>query len=215
MSVFSRLFGRRTAGAGKLSRAAGERVYIVDAARMVDPRQRNGSGQASPRDNFAVLRTLSRFANREAVEIQAVFSGRALREAAEGQTFKGVRAFYAGNEAEIQEKIIGLVRRQVSRRDVVLLTDNAGLEKAASNSGAVCMRLSTFRKGLDEREERDRGGHGDRGRENRARENQAGPVQNNGERAGEPPRPDEPEKKTEEQGKSKEGPTVLDLIDPV
>ena len=228
MSFLSQLFGKRTGGRKTLNRPAEERVYVVDATGMVDPRQRNGGGQASPRDHFAILRMLAQFAGREGIEIQAVFTGRPLREAGEGQEFKGVRVFYAETGARAQARMKELICKLAVRKDVVLLTANAALEREAGDLGAVCMRLSTLRKSFDERDDRDRdrgdqgnrGEHGDRNHGNRNRGNR-----NRDDRERERqhwlnknrnPAPETPKESAEEtEPREKENPTVLDLIDPI
>jgi len=236
MSFLSQLFGKRAGGRKILTRPAEERVYVVDATGMVNPRQRNGGGQASPRDHFAILRMLAQFAGREEIKIQAVFTGRPLREVGEGQEFKGVRVFYAENGAGALARMKDLIRKLVVRKDVVLLTADAALEREAGDMGAVCMRLSTLRKSFDEHDNRDRGDqgnrgeHGDhdrgnrergnrdrdgrergnRGRDDRERNHQHRPN-NNRNPASEMPQ----ESAVEAEPKGKENPTVLDLIDPV
>ena len=231
MSFLSQLFGRRAGRRKQTTRPAAERVYVVDATGMVDPRQRIVGGQASPRDHFAILRMLAQFAGREEIAIQAVFTGRPLREAGEGREFKGVRVFYAENTASAQARIKELVRELAARQDVVLLTADAALEREAGELGAVCMRLSTLRKSFDERDDRDRerggdgerGEHGDRdqwhrdrgarGRGNRDRgdwDRQHRPNNNRN------PASEIPAKPVEEmEPREKENPTVLDLIDPI
>lgn len=241
MSFLSQLFGKRTGGRKMLTRPAEERVYVVDATGMVDPRQRNGGGQASPRDHFAILRMLAQFAGREGIEIQAVFTGRPLREAGEGQEFKGVRVFYAENGASAQARMKDLIRKLAVRKDVVLLTADAALEREAGDLGAVCMRLSTLRKSFDERDDRDRdrgdrgdqgnrGEHGDRDQWNRDRGNRDRGNRDRGNRDRDDrererqhwpnnnrnPASETPEEPAEEADpREKENPTVNDLIDPV
>jgi hypothetical protein len=225
MSFLSQLFGRRAGGRKPRTRPAEERVYVVDATGMVDPRQRNGGGQASPRDHFAILRMLAQFAGREEIEIQAVFTGRPLREAGEGREFKGVRAFYAENSASARAKIKDLIRKLAVRKDVVLLTADAALEQEAGELGAVCMRLSTLRKGLDEHDDRDRdhSEQGDRDRGNRDRGNRDRGNRDRGDRNRQHrfnnnrnPVPETPEEHAEEaEPREKENPSVLDLIDPI
>ncbi|MFA5043496.1 MAG: NYN domain-containing protein [Kiritimatiellia bacterium] len=223
MSFLSKLFGKRNT----LTRPAEDRVYVVDATGMVDPRQRNGGGQASPRDHFAILRMLSQFAEREGVAIQAVFTGRPLREAGEGQEFKGVRVFYAETTASAQARMKELIRKLAGRKDVVLLTADAALEREAVELGAVCMRLSTLRKSFDERDDRERGDqgnrgeHGDRDRGNRERGNRDRGNRDRGDRDRQQrpnnnrnPAPETPEEPAEEAG-PRENPSVNDLIDPV
>jgi len=221
MSFLSQLFGKRAGGRKTLTRPAEERVYVVDATGMVNPRQRNGGGQASPRDHFAILRMLAQFAGREEIKIQAVFTGRPLREVGEGQEFKGVRVFYAENGAGALARMKDLIRKLAIRKDVVLLTADTALEREAGELGAVCMRLSTLRKSFDERDDRDRGRgnrgdrgeHDDRERGNRERGNRERQRRPNNNRN---PASQTPEGPTEEaESREKENPTVLDLIDPI
>ena len=231
MSFLSQLFGKCAGGRKTLTRPAEKRVYVVDATGMVDPRQRNGGGQASPRDHFAVLRMLAQFVGREEIEIQAVFTGRPLREAGEGQEFKGVRVFYAENSASAQARIKELIRKLAVHKDVVLLTADAALEREAGELGAVCMRLSTLRKSFEERDDRDRdrgdrgdrGDHGDRDRGNRERGDRDRGNRDRGDRDRQRrpnnnrnPASETPEEPAEEtEPREKENPTVLDLIDPI
>jgi predicted RNA-binding protein with PIN domain len=231
MSFFSKLFGKCAGVRKTLTRPAEDRVYVVDATGMVDPRQRNGGGQASPRDHFAILRMLAQFAGREEIEIQAVFTGRPLREAGEGQEFKGVRVFYAENSASAQARMKELVRKLAVHKDVVLLTADTALEREAGELGAVCMRLSTLRKSFDERDDRDRdrgdqgnrGEHGDRDRGNRDRGNRDHGNRDRGDRDRQhrpdnnhKPASETPEEPAEEaEPREKSDPTVLDLIDPI
>lgn len=221
MSFLSRLFGKLAGGRATLTRPAEERVYIVDATGMVDQRQRNGGGQASPRDHFAILRMLAQFAAREAIEIQAVFTGRPLREAGEGQEFKGVRVFYAENCASAQAKMKELIRKLAARKDVVLMTADAALERSAVELGAVCMRLSTLRKGFEEHDDRDRGDRGDHGDRDRGNRDRGNRDRGDRERQHRPnsnrnPAPEAAEEPAiENEPKEKDNPTVLDLIDPV
>lgn len=207
MSFFSQLFGKRAGGRKVKSRPAGERVYLVEATGLVDSRQRNGGGQASPRDNFAVLRVLAQFAGREAIEIQAVFTGRALREAGEGEQFRGVRVFYAENGAAARTKLKALIQQLARRKDVVLLSADPALEREAVELGASCMRHSTLRKSFEERDERDR----DRGERPRAPSFRSDEI-----KAPQPQAPEQKEKPdVEDAPRGPENPKVLDLIDPV
>ena len=233
MSFFRKLFGRRAGRRNTLTRPAEERVYVVDATGMVDPRQRSGGGgQGSPRDHFAILRMLAQFAGREGIDIQAVFTGRPLREAGEGQEFKGVRVFYAENGASTQAKMKELIRKLAGRKDVVLLTADTTLEREAGELGAVCMRLSTLRKSFDERDDRDRGDqgnrgeHGDRGNRDRGNRDYGNRDRGNRDRGdrdrqhrpnnnSNPPSETQGESAEETEPREKENPSVLDLIDPV
>ncbi len=227
MNLFSRWFGKK---AGSDAPRGRNRIGVVDASGMVDARQRTG-GAVSPREHFAILRMLAQFAEREGVELQAVFTGRPLREAGEGQTFKGVRVFYAESAAQAQARIREMVRASLPKREVLVFTADSALEQAARDLGAACMRLSTLRKSIDERTDSgDRPERGERDRGNRDRNDRARGPRDRGPRQPQPPssapsappappvpaepgsqgRPDEPAKPS-----AVENPTVLDLIDPV
>lgn len=155
MSLFSRLFARGAAAQRSADRPSSQRLYLIDASGMLDYRQRNGNSQPNPRDNFAVLRNLSQFASREGVELTAVFVGRPLREAGEGSFFRGVRVHYTDNAAALKRRMLDLVRENGRKKSVLMLTADTRIEAEALALGAECMRLTTFKKALDEREPRE------------------------------------------------------------
>lgn len=154
MSMFSWLFGGRPAA----GRPASARIYVVDATGLVEGRLRNSNGQANPRDNFQVLRNLAQFASREALDMVAVFCGRPLREASEGGRFKDIRVHYADQPETQRQKILTIVREFRSRKDVLVLVDDVVTEREAAKLGAAGMRLSTLRKAMEERDDREREG---------------------------------------------------------
>lgn len=146
------------------------RLYIIDGAQLV------GSGSAverlSPRDQVHVLQQLSRFAEKESIDIQVAFEGRSLREVAHGGEYGGVKVFFADKQAALQDMILDLVRSGARRQKVVLVTNNRQLEEKAARTGAQTLRPSTLRKAMEngggergDRGERggDRGDRGDRG----------------------------------------------------
>ena len=102
MSFFSRLFGKRALGLQ--ARRAQERIYVADATGLADPRARIVGGQGSPRDNFAILRMLAQFAGREEIALQAVFTGRPLREAGEGGRVREDRGERKGRGGEKEKE---------------------------------------------------------------------------------------------------------------
>ncbi len=167
-----------------------DRVYLVDASSLVDPRSRNGGGQASPREHFGVLRLLAQFAAREGLDLQAVFAGRPLREAGEGESFKGVRVTYAEQADDARARIKALIRRY-ARREVVLVTNDKELEQDAAQLGAMTLRGTTLKKSLDEHEDRLERGEPDRGERNGPE--RGGRGRWNRERGGRPPRGPRPE----------------------
>ena len=131
--------------------------------------------------------------------MKAVFVGRPLREAGEGESFKGVTVYYAENEKALLQKITELARR--CRSDgVVVVTNDQQIERQAMKMNAQCMRLTTLRKGME--------GNFDHDRDRPPRQNQ-------------PQRrvPPEPEQSDAEENTpandEKQEKNVLDLIDPV
>ena len=137
------------------------RLYVIDGAQMV------GSGSAverlSPRDQVHVLQQLSRFAEKESIDIQVAFEGRSLREVAHGGEYGGVKVFFADKQAALQDMILDLVRSGARRQKVVLVTNNRQLEEKAARTGAQTLRPSTLRKAMENGGGGDRGDRGDRG----------------------------------------------------
>lgn len=231
MSFFSFLgLGRRAAS--PLSRSPAQRVYIVDATGLLENRLRNGSGQASPRDHFFVLKNLAQFAGREHISLVAVFVGRPLREAGEGEQYKGVTAHYAEDTAAQSAKLLQLVRGALRSRDVILITGDTDLEREAMALKAACMRPSTLRKAMDEREDR-----GERDNDRPPRHQRSRPPMDRRQDFARQERQPEPERRPESERQPDEAPRpaandntpsapapaegdkpepgVLDLIDPV
>lgn len=160
-------------GASESVRAA-DRVYVVDAEKLADSRE----GRTGPVERFRAIQQLSRFSEREKVEIVAVVGGRPLREVAHGESFNGVKVFYVEEGqslADRMEKCLGEVRRKP-----VVITNDKQLETRMNERGISTLRVSTLRKAFEggegggERGERgERGGdRGDRGgRDRRPRRN--------------------------------------------
>lgn len=156
MNIFSRiLFGSRTARKS-LSHPPADRLYIVDATGLVNPRYRTGNGQASPRDHALILRDLIQFASSENIQMAAVFTGRPLREASEGSTQRGITVHYTDTCDNQKKRIQSLVRHNRRKKDIVVLTSDKQVELEARALGAACMRLSTLKKVLEGGSERNR-----------------------------------------------------------
>ena len=147
MSFLRSLFGCRSSRPS--SRTA--RRIVVDATSFVAAENRDRGGQPNPRDHFNVLRFLADFAAREQLDITAVFTGRPLREAPDGKPYKNITAYYAENVGAMEERILGLVR-QFGPRETLVVGMSPGLEQKAMGLGAMCMRTSTVRKALEEKE---------------------------------------------------------------
>lgn len=153
MSLISRFFGccpRRRGSVGA------RQVFIVDANGFIDKRYREANGQPSPRDNFYVLKNLAYFVQREGIEMMAVFIGRPLREARDGESFKGVTVYYAENEKALLQKIRELARKCLTKSEVVVITNDPQIEREAMKLNARCMRLTTLRKGMEGNFDHDR-----------------------------------------------------------
>lgn len=140
-----------------LSRPPTQRIYIVDGSGLADSRSRNGGSYPSPRDHYQALRALAQFAAQERIALIAVFIGRPLREAGEGEDYKGVKVHYAEHAEAQADKMLQLIRAELRTRDAVLIADDSDLERKAAALNAACMRLSTLRKALSDRDD-----HGDR-----------------------------------------------------
>lgn len=153
MSLLRRFFGCCFRRDGRITP---KQVFIVDANGFIDKRYREANGQPSPRDNFYVLKNIAYFAQREEVEMLAVFIGRPLREAGEGNAFKGTTVYYAENEKALAQKISELARKRLANSEVIIMTSNPQIEREAMRMGARCMRLATLRKGIEGNFDHDR-----------------------------------------------------------
>lgn len=149
MSFLRRLFGLPCSSTSSKA----PRHIVVDATSFVMPdnKGRSNNFQPNPRDHFNVLRFLADFAEREQLEITAVFTGRPLREAPDGKPFKNVIAYYAEKPEAMEDRILGLVKR-FGPSETMVVTMSSTLEKKAMSLGATCMRTSTLRKTFEEKE---------------------------------------------------------------
>lgn len=193
MSLLRRFFGRCHSPGG---RAGAKQVFIVDANGFIDKRYREANGLPSPRDNFYVLKNLAYFVQREGIEIMAVFVGRPLREAGEGESFKGVTVYYAENEKALSRKIMESARKRLANRTVVVITNDQQIEREVIKLNAQCMRLTTLKKGME--------GNFDHDRQPRQSQRRA-PVETE--------QPDADDSAPENDEKPVKN--VLDLIDPI
>lgn len=200
MTLLRRIFGGRSGSRGA---GSSKQMFIVDATGFIEKRFREPNGQASPRDNYAVLRNISQFVHREGLSMAAVFVGRPLREAGEGDSFKGVDVHYAADEKTLLRKILELARAVGSSTEAVVVTDDRHIEREAAKIRATCMRVSTFRKGME--------GNGDHERPPRQFQRRGAPQPE----AGQPPSPPPAVENAPAEEKEKAGKNVLDLIDPV
>lgn len=129
-------------------------------------------GQAAPRQQLQILRALSRLEQREKVNVTAVIAGKPLNKAPHNKTFDHVRVRYVKTNDEIGRELVKSLKQVGSNG--VLVTENVDLEKKVIRSGADTLRISTFRKLLDDGGDQNNGGNRDRnngGRNNGGRNN--------------------------------------------
>jgi len=134
MGLFSML-------AGLFSGSSAHTVCVVDGDRMA------GGERVGPGERFQALNRLSRFASREELEVKVVFSGRPLREAADGESYNGVQVFYAENTEEVTSRIRKLLSS--AGRKGVLMTSDRVIEDEMKDRGYATMRLWTLRKAME------------------------------------------------------------------
>lgn len=140
-------------------------VFVVDAEKLADSRE----GRTGPMERFRAIQNLSRFAEREKLEIIAVTGGRPLREVANGDSYNGVRVFYVEENSTMADQLEKTLSRARGRNPVVVTNDKQ-LETNLQKRGIATLRVSTLRKAFEggegggERGERgDRGDRGERG----------------------------------------------------
>lgn len=145
---------------GKIAAALGGgsagKVCVVDGDRLA------GGDRVGPGERFSALSKLARFAGREELKASIVFSGRALREAADGDNYDGVDVYFGETAEDARNRMTKLARS--SGKAVVVTSDNA-LEQDLIGQGISTMRLSTLRKAMENSSEdssRGGGGGGDR-----------------------------------------------------
>ena len=212
MSILHRFFKKDTAAHDT---AGTNQFCIVDASGFIDKRFREANGQPSPRDNFNILKSLAFFSQREEIKISAVFIGRPLREAGEGDTFKNVTVYYAEDENSLARKTMQLARSGSSRKEIIVVTDNRHIEQDAAKQGAQCMRLATLKKGMEggfdhDRQPQQRQMHRRPPSESEMREPREPREQREPQQQAQQPAAEQAPEENEKANKN-----VLDLIDPI
>lgn len=119
-------------------------VLVIDAVSLNE--SLGMKGKVPPRNQLQTLRRLSRFAQREKIEVVAVLTGNPLNKAPAGKKFEGVLVLYSKSpdkHAKFLAKTAG-----AKGAGAVLVSGNAATEKVAGGSIRK-MRVSTFRKAFD------------------------------------------------------------------
>ena len=119
-------------------------VLVVDAVSLND--SLGMKGKVPPRNQLQTLRRLSRFSQREKIEVVAVLTGKPLNKAPAGKKFDGVLVLYSKSS----EKHAKFLAKTAGSKGAgaVLVSGNAATEKVAG-SAIKKMRVSTFRKAFD------------------------------------------------------------------
>ena len=142
-------------------------VLVVDTAAVL--KTKGVRGRAAPRQQLQILRSLSRFVQRENLKVTAVLIGEPLDKAPHNKVFEGVRVRYAKSEEKLNKELMSALKQAGSSG--VLVAEDTALEARMLRSGGTVLRVSTFRKLLDdgsEQNENDRGGNnGNRPQNNR------------------------------------------------
>jgi hypothetical protein len=148
-------------------------VLVIDAVSLNE--SLGMKGKVPPRNQLQTLRRLSRFAQREKIEVVAVLTGNPLNKAPAGKKFEGVLVLYSKSpekHAKFLAKTVG-----AKGSGAVLVSGNAATEKVAGGSIRK-MRVSTFRKAFDaggdgegsDRRDDNRGRGGNRPQQQRRRQ---------------------------------------------
>ncbi len=151
-----------------------KRTLVVDLAAVL--KAKGTRGRAAPRQLLQILRSLSRVVQREKVNVTAVLVGNPLNKAPHNKFLDGVRVRYAKSDDKLNRELLKSLDQAGAAG--VVVTEDVALEKKVLRSGRDTMRISTFRKLLDDgnepsndlgnaprgnnRNRRDRGPHQDR-----------------------------------------------------
>lgn len=119
-------------------------VLVIDALSLNE--SMGMKGKVPPRNQLQILRRLSRFAQREKLEVIAVLSGTPLNKAPVGEKFEEIVVLYS-KSLETHAKF--LAQTALSKGSgAILVSGNSGAEKVAGTN-VKKLRVSTFRKAFD------------------------------------------------------------------
>ena len=123
-----------------------KRTLVVDLAAVL--KAKGVRGRAQSRQQLQVLRSLSRLVQREKVNVTAVMVGEPLKKAPHNKVFDHVRVRYATSDDNLNKQLIAGVSQ--AGTSAVLVTEDVALEKKVIRTGKDTLRVSTFRKLLDD-----------------------------------------------------------------
>ena len=142
-------------------------VLVVDTAAVL--KTKGVRGRAAPRQQLQLLRALSRFVQREKLNVTAVLVGEALDKAQHNKVFEGVRVRYAKSEETLNKELLKALSQAGSGG--VLVTEDVALETRVLRSGGNVLRVSTFRKLLDDGSEQNENSGGNNNNNNNRPQN--------------------------------------------
>jgi hypothetical protein len=150
-------------------------VLVVDTAAVL--KTKGVRGRAAPRQQLQLLRSLSRIVQREKLKVTAVLVGSPLDKAPHNKVFDGVRVRYAKSEEVLTKELLKALKQAGSAG--VMVTEDLALEKRVIKSGGITLRVSTFRKLIDDgNDSSENSGGGSRPPRNDRRDRNRGPRQN-------------------------------------
>jgi hypothetical protein len=184
-------------------------TLVVDVAAML--KIKGARGYIAPRQHLQTLRSLSRFVQREKINVTAVMTGQPLDKAPHNKVVEGVRVRYARSDDASGKELISALKQAGSSG--VLVTEDAVLEKRVNRSGGKTLRVSTFRKMLDDGSEQAQGGGGSGGGDNSRQRNRRdrGPRPNRG--GGQPQQQQQPAREPEEESGGSDISQMIDLVE--
>ncbi len=185
-----------------------KRTLVVDLAAVL--KAKGSRGHAAPRQQLQVLRSLSRLVQREKMNVTAVLVGKPLNKAPHNKKLDGVRVRYAKSDDKLNKQLRKALAQAGNMG--VLVTEDVAVEKKVIRSGKDTLRVSTFRKLLDDGNEpvsNQGGGNRGNNRNNRNNRRDRGPRQD---RKNDRPRNDRPkaDKKAQEQDEISQ---MIDLVE--
>ena len=169
-------------------------------------------GKIPPRNQLQLLRRLSRFSQREKLELLVVLSGSPLHKAPAGKKFEDITVKYSKSPEAHAKYMVKVAKSKGA--GVVLISGNAAIEKVALGGGVKVMRVSTFRKAFDvggsEGESNDRGGNERRSRGGNDRGNRNRPPRRRQQKQSDEKKSERPAKENSEADAINE---LIDLVD--
>lgn len=119
-------------------------VLVVDVAALNE--SLGMKGNVAPRNQLQTLRRLSRFSNREKIEVVAVVPGAPLNKAPNGKKFEGIQVLYATDTNKVPAFVAKTTNSKGS--GAIMVTGGDAAEKLVGASVGK-LRMSTFRKAFD------------------------------------------------------------------